>query len=101
MQSRDTSFPPLGVIVNIYNSLILPYNITYGLIAWGNASNTYLNKILVLQNAIPLFAKAKILPVTFLYYEAISKLMLDVHNQSAPLNIMKLTKTSHIHTYNT
>ena len=39
---------PSTVLVNIYNSLILPY-ITYGLIAWGNASNAYLNKILVLQ----------------------------------------------------
>ena len=48
-----------------------------------------------------LHAKAKILPVTFLYYEAVSKLMFDVHNQSAPINILKLfTKTSHIHTYN-
>ena len=40
--------------------------------------------------------------MTFLYYEAVSKLMLDVHNQSAPINITKLiTKTSHIHTYST
>ena len=39
------------VLVNIYNSLILPY-ITYGLIAWGNASNAYLNKILVLQKRV-------------------------------------------------
>ena len=108
-------FVPSTVLVNIYNSLILPY-ITYGLLAWGNASNAYLNKILVLQkrvlrliyftdrreHAIPLFAKAKILPVTFLYYEAVSKLMFDVHNQRAPINILKLfTKTSHIHTYNT
>ena len=52
--------------------------------------------------AIPLFVKAKILPVTFLYYEAVSKLMLHVHNQGAPINIVKLfTETSHIHTYNT
>ena len=49
-----------------------------------------------------IFAKAKLLPDMFLYYEAISKLILDVHNQSAPINIMKLfTKTSHIHPYNT
>ena len=82
----------------------------------GNASNAYLNKILVLQkrvlrliyftdrreHAIPLFIKAKVRPVTFLYYEAVSKLMFEVHNQSAPINILKLfTKTSHIHTYNT
>ena len=108
-------FVPSTVLVNIYNSLILPY-ITYGLLAWDNASNAYLNKILVLQkrvllliyftdrreHAIPLFIKAKVLPVTFLYYVAVSKLMFDVHNQSAPINILKLfTKTSHIHTYNT
>ena len=29
-------------------------------------------------------------PVTFLYYEAVSKLMFNVHNQSAPINILKL-----------
>ena len=75
-------FVPSTVLVNIYNSLILPY-ITYGLLASGNASNAYLNKILVLQkrvlrliyftdqreHAIPLFAKAKILPVTFLNHK--------------------------------
>ena len=32
------------VFTNIYKSLILPY-LTYGLIAWGNASKSYLNKI--------------------------------------------------------
>ena len=115
MIAKLRHFVPSTVLVNIDNSLILPC-ITYGLIAWGNASNPHLNKILVLQkrvlrliyftdrreHAIPLFAKAKILPVTFLYYEAVSNLMLDVHNQSAPINIVKLfTKTSHIHTYNT
>ena len=72
------------------------------------ASNAYLNKVLVLQKrvlrliyfadrieyAIPLFVKRKILPVTFLYHEDVSKLMFDVHNQSAPINIVKLfTKT--------
>ena len=36
-------YVPSTVLVNIYNSLILPY-ITYGLLAWGNASNAYLNR---------------------------------------------------------
>ena len=54
------------------------------------------------EHAIPLFAKAKILPVMFLHYEAVSKLMFEVHSQSAPINIVKLfTKASHIHTDNT
>ena len=51
---------------------------------------------------LAILAKAKILPVTFLYYEAVSRLMLDVYIQSAPINIVKLfTKTSHIHTCKT
>ena len=54
------------------------------------------------EHAIPLFVNAKILPITFLYNEAVCKLMLDVHNNSAPSNITKLfTRTSNIHTYNT
>ena len=53
--------------------------LTFGLTCWGQACNTYLNKILVLQkkalrfmyfvdrktHAIPLFRDAKILPVVF------------------------------------
>ena len=47
-----------------------------------------------------LFARAKILPVTFPYYEAVSKLMFDVHNQSAPINILKLsTKLNILYSY--
>ena len=52
------------------------------------------------EHAIPFFVNAKVMPVTFLYYEAVCKLMLDVHNDSAPSNIMKrLTRTSNIHTH--
>ena len=49
------------------------------------------------EHAIPLFVNAKILPISFVYNEAVCKLMLDVHNNSAPSNI---TRTSNIHTYN-
>ena len=81
--------------VEVIDTLILPY-VGYGHITWGNTSNAYLNKILVLQKrmlrlfyfaysfalilfclfyyAIPLFLKAQILPVTFLYYEVASKI---------------------------
>ena len=108
-------FVPSFVLTNIYKSLISPY-FTYRLVAWGNASKNYLNKIVVLQkrvlrliyfvdkkeHAIPLFVNAKILPITFLYYEVVCKLMFDIHKDSAPSNIMKLfTRTSNIHTYNT
>ena len=115
MIAKLRHFVPSSVLTNIYRSLILPY-FTYRLVAWGNASKNYLNKIVVLQkrvlrliyfvdrkaHAIPLFVNAKILPITFLYYEAVCKLMFDVHNDSAPSNITKLfTRTSNIHTYNT
>ena len=33
------------------------------------------------------FVNAKILTVTFLYYEAVSKLIIDDHNNSAPINM--------------
>ena len=79
MIAKLRHFVPSSVLTNIYKSLILPY-LTYGLVAWGNASKNYLNKIVVLQkrvlrliyfvnreeHAIPLFVNAKILPITFL-----------------------------------
>ena len=98
-----------------YVGLFRPY-LTYGLVAWGNTSKNYLNTIVVLQkwvlrliyfvdrkeHAIPLFVNAKILPFTFLYYEAVCKWMLDVYNDSAPSDIMKpFARTSNIHTCTT
>ena len=115
MIAKLRHFVPSSVLTNIYKSLVLPY-LTYGLVAWGNASKNYLNKIVVLQkrvlrliyfvdrkeHAIPLFVNAKILPITFLYYEAVRKLMLDVHNDGASSNIMKLfERTSNTHTCTT
>ena len=40
---------PNQTLLNIYKSLIAP-SMTYGLTSWGNASETLLNKVLVLQN---------------------------------------------------
>ena len=105
---------PSSVLTNIYKSLILPY-LTYGLVAWGNASKNYLNKIVLQkrvlrliyfvdkkEHAIPLVVNAKILPITFLCCKAVCKLVLDVHNDGVPSNIMKLlTRTSNIHTSTT
>ena len=54
------------------------------------------------KHAIPLFVKAKCLPITILYYEAVCKLVLYVYKDSAPSNIMKLfTRRPSIHTYTT
>ena len=80
------------------------------------ASKSALNRILILQerclrfiffserraHAIPLFLDTSVLPVHFLYYEAVCCFMHDVSDQIAPSNILDLfTKTTHVHSYNT
>lgn len=113
--SRLRHFVPLKTLISIYNSLISPY-ISYGLIAWGQASKTHLEKILILQkravrlinflpfrtHAIPYFAQSNILPITMIYFKLSSTLMLDITTNSAPQNICNLfTFTQDIHQYNT
>ena len=54
------------------------------------------------ERAIPLFINAKLLPLNFLYYKTLSKLMHDVSTASALINICNLfTKMSRVHSYNT
>ena len=54
------------------------------------------------EHTIPLFIKAKLLPLNFLYYKTLSELMHDVSATYAPINIRNLfTKTSSVHCYNT
>ena len=48
MIARLRHLVPFATLLNIYRSLIGPY-ISYGLIAWGQAANIHLNKILILQ----------------------------------------------------
>ena len=113
--SRLRHFVPLKTLLSIYNSLISPY-ISYGLIAWGQASKSHLEKLLILQkravrlinflpfrtHAIPYFAQSNILPVTMRYFKLSSVLMFDITTNSAPQNICNLfTLTQDIHQYNT
>ena len=115
MIAKLKHFVPRNILLHINQSLIHPY-ISYGLTAWGMASKTALNRILILQkrclrfiffsesraHAIPLFLDTSVLPVQFLYYEAMCCLLHDVANQIAPSNILDLfIKTSHVHSYNT
>ena len=100
-------FVPLNTLLSIYQSLVAPY-LTYGLIAWGQACKSHLNKLLILQklalhfmyfadrndHVIHLFVNANVMPVNFLYYKSISNLMYDVSKNSAPLNILNLFDTS-------
>ena len=108
-------FVPAVTLITLYKSLIQPY-LMYGISAWGQACESYLNKLLLLQkralrliyfadrkdSAVPLFQKTNILPVNFLYLERVSILMYDVTNDIAPPNICNVfTSISSIHSYNT
>ena len=115
MLSKWRHFIPSSVLVNIYNALITAY-LTYGLVSWGNACKTYLDKIRVLQKrallliysanrqdrAIPLLLNAKVLPLNFLSCESVLNLMHDIDERNSPINILNLfSRTSNSHHYST
>ena len=91
--ARLRHFVPLSVTTKLCQSLIYPY-LTYGISSWCQASQSNLQKLLLLQkralrlmtfsnqseHAIPCFLNLNILPVNFLYVESIASLMYDVHN---------------------
>ena len=103
MITRLRHLVPFATLLNIYCSLIEPY-ISYGRIAWGQAANIHLNKILILQkralrlmyvadskaHSAPLFVHSRILPVTMVYYLLVSSMMHDINNLRVPSNISML-----------
>ena len=113
--SKIQHFVPKHTLINIYRSLVAPY-LSYGLIVWGQACKSYLDKLLKLQkralrfiyfsdrnqHAIPLFSDAGILPLQFSYYELTANLMCDIRHRNAPRNIRDLFQDmSNIYLYNT
>ena len=108
-------FVPQSTLITLYWSLVYPY-LNYGISAWGQASKTNLNKLLLLQkralrfiffsntkeSALPLFKKAHIPPLNIMFFQSIANLMFDISNNNAPHNLCSLfTPISDIHTYNT
>ena len=108
-------FVPLHTLLTIYRSLIAPY-LTYGLVAWGQANKSSLDKLLKLQkralrfihssgrseHAILLFIDVNILPLTFPYCETIVNLMYDVPHGTSPKSIQPLLEyVSSVHYHNT
>ena len=103
--SKLRHFVPKRTLINIYRSLVAPY-LTYGLIVWGQACKSFLDKLLKLQkralrfiyfsdrnqHAIPLFSNAGILTRQF-SYELTANLMFDIRHRNAPRNIRDLFQT--------
>ena len=93
---------PRYLLLNLYHALITTY-LNYGICAWGNCPQTYLNKCLVLQKrALRLiyFAKnqrpcnsfflneSNCLPLKSLFVQQSSYLMYEVHAQKAPKRLL-------------
>ena len=108
-------FVPSDILLKIYYSLIFPYT-HYGIVAWGQAAETHMNKIILLQkrvlrfiygmeyraHTIPLFISANILPVNMLYLKPVAAQMHDVSSGIKPSKISNLfTQSQEIHSYNT
>ena len=106
---------PRRLLLNLYHALISPY-LNYGICAWGNCPQTYLNKILVLQkralrliyfskprdHTIPFFIESNCLPLQSLFFQQLSYLMYDVHAKTAPKSLLdKFAKINTEHHYNT
>ena len=87
-------------VLTIYRSLVAPY-LAYGLMAWGQACKSYLEKLLKLQkralrfiyfsernqHTISLFIDVGALPLKFLYYETLANLKFEIRPSNAPGNI--------------
>ena len=102
-------------VLTIYRSLVAPY-LAYGLMAWGQACKSYLEKLLKLQkralrfiyfsernqHTISLFIDVGVLPLKFLYYEILANLKFEIRHSNAPGNIQDLFQDiSDDHSYNT
>ena len=88
--ARPRHFVPRTTLLNIYQSLILPY-LTYGLAAWGQAAKTHLQEVLMYfseprAHAVPLFISSKILPLQMLCAEKLSSIVFDVSCMNPPSN---------------
>ena len=94
---RLKSHIPESSLLTLYSSLILSY-LNYGILAWGNAQSTLLNRLLLLQKKVlriicsvpprshtnPLFFKYKILKIQDLYTFQLGQFMYNYNNNSLP-----------------
>ena len=91
LRHRSLLLVPRTALLSNYRSLIEPH-ISYGLVYWGQATNTHLKKIVILQKRVlrlmyffdytshsaPLFACSGILPIKMLYFKSVASLLHDI-----------------------
>jgi len=99
----------------LYSSLILPY-LNYGLLAWGNTHQSFLDRLLLLQKRIiriicdstarshtdPLFFNNKLLKINELYLYQLGQFMYKYDNKSLPSAFDSMFfKNQSVHNYPT
>ena len=94
---------PHGILLVLYNTLILPY-ISYGILAWGNSGAGTINRILQLQkkalriinnvnfceHSNPLFYNCNTLKVTDVYSLQLGSFMYQLNNLKLPQSICSM-----------
>ena len=106
---------PSYILYTVYKALILPH-ISYGILAWGKATDSCLNRILVLQkrslriiehadpraHADPLFFAQKILKVKDIYLLQLGIFMYQYYSNGLPNSFQSMFTTNRqIHSYDT
>ena len=99
----------------MYNSIILPV-LYYGILAWGNAYETHLQRVIVLQKRAiriishapflahtgPLFKNLRVLKFKDMYDYQLAIFMFQCHKQVLPKSLCDLFMlNSNVHEYNT
>ena len=98
VMSKLSHFLPHYIMLSLYSTLILPY-LNYGLVAWGNAATSQINRLCILQKKAiriinnaefrahtnNLFLKNKVLKIKDLYIFQLGQLMYKLINQQLPL----------------
>ena len=97
-----SSFFPTEVLLQLYHALIYPH-LLYAIPIWGSTYNTYLHKIVALQNkgvklisrvkwetsAIPYYETLDILKLDELYNFEVTKIMYHIYHKAHPPNLTR------------
>ncbi len=98
-----------------YNSLVLPH-ISYGILLWGSASQSLINKISIMQKKVirsvtrsnynahtdPLFAELKTFKLCDIYDYTLGKYMYSQKNKLLPQPLLlTYSENQDVHSYNT
>ena len=109
------AFFPHHILFSLYNTLILSY-INYGILAWGSAAATTINRLLILQKRAlrivnnshyfahtnPFFVKHKSLKINDLYNLQLGSFMFQlVHNELPKCLTSMFTSNKLVHSYST